>query len=132
MAASIGIIEFIQQNMSEEKALARKQTGEMIGIGGERKELDLNSDPDKLKNEIKRWAKAVVAYARQLSGKFRSMSRQVSRRFSSSDRSSYDRDRSFSSGYITNENRSFSGYITNEDRSFSGYVTNENRSKSDK
>nr|XP_010924942.1 uncharacterized protein LOC105047629 [Elaeis guineensis] len=42
-------------------------------------------DPEKLKNEIKRWAKAVVAYARQLSSKFgssreRSDSRSDSRR----------------------------------------------------
>lgn len=29
-------------------------------------------DSNKLKDEIKRWAKAVVAYARQVSGRFRS------------------------------------------------------------
>lgn len=84
--------------MSGEKALARPPEDAIIGGSGSRSkrarfdrcfsglEFKIESgplkelDPEKLKKEIKRWAKAVVAYARQLSGSFgRSRERSDSR-----------------------------------------------------
>ena len=74
--------------MSGDKALARPAEDAIAGGSGSRSkrahfdrcfsglEFKMDSgplkelDPDKLKKEIKRWAKAVVAYARQLSGSF--------------------------------------------------------------
>ncbi|WOK99229.1 hypothetical protein Cni_G07941 [Canna indica] len=68
--------------MSVDENLAAPEEKVQVGGGGRRAAFDgcfsglelameagplKELDPEKLKNEIKRWAKAVVAYARQLS-----------------------------------------------------------------
>ncbi|KAJ0986487.1 hypothetical protein J5N97_004843 [Dioscorea zingiberensis] len=83
--------------MSADKALARRPSDS--GSEGERSkrarfdrcfsglEFKMEAKPlieldsDKLKNEIKRWAKAVVRYARQFSGNFGSSRKAESRRY---------------------------------------------------
>lgn len=83
--------------MSSEKARSRPWEGSGGGESLKRVKVEAKPlkelDSEKLKKEIKRWAKAVVAYARQLSGSFSSRqrsSRQLSRSSSSVERPSSD------------------------------------------